>query len=72
MSYPLDEIDLFFSNLETILTLIKNKTGFLFAPVVLQRCLMNPMTDFMVVLRRVGQESDIKLKDIYQYRQSVR
>ena len=35
LSYPLDEFDLLFSNLDTVLSTIKKKTGSTFVPVVL-------------------------------------
>ena len=50
LTLPLEELDLFATHLGKLLKAIKNKTGFLFAPVVLQRSLSDPQRDFMVLL----------------------
>ena len=54
-SYPREELKMFMSNLETLLNLIKDKTGFAFAPSTLQPSLIGPQADFMVTFHRVSQ-----------------
>ncbi len=60
LTFPMEELELFFSHLEKFLTLIKQKTGFLFAPIILQKSLFCPMDEFMVVLHKVSM-IDLKL-----------
>ena len=66
LTFPMEEIELFFAQLEKFLTLIKTKTGFLFAPIILQKSLFCPMDEFMVVLHKISM-IDIKLPRISQF-----
>ena len=60
LTLPIEELEMFFSSLDSFLTLIKEKTGKLFAPILLQRSLFCPMDEFMVGLHRIDQ-IDLKL-----------
>ena len=35
LTFPLEELEMFFAELENVLAIVKNKTGFLFAPIIL-------------------------------------
>ena len=65
LTLPLAELEFFFGKLEEILQAVKSKTGFLFAPVILQRSLFCPDSDFMIILHKVSL-IDVKLPGIQQ------
>ena len=67
MTFPLEELETFFTNLETFLNLFKEKTGFEFAPVIMQRSLFCPDSEFMVIMHRANL-IDIKLPGITKYK----
>lgn len=54
LTFPLEELETFFNQLATILELFKAKTGFAFAPVILQRSLFCPDSEFMVIMHKVS------------------
>lgn len=66
LSFPLEELEVFFRELETVLALIKSKTGYLFAPVIFQRSLFCPDSEYMVVLHKASQ-IDSKLPNVCNY-----
>ena len=66
LTFPLEEIETFFAQLETVITLFKDKTGFAFAPIILQRSLFCPDSEFMVIMHKVSM-IDRKLPYISQY-----
>lgn len=70
MSFPLEELEVFFKELVTVLQIVKTKTGYLFAPVILQRSLFCPESEYMVVLHRVSQ-IDLKLPNVQSYQSPV-
>ena len=67
LTFPLEELETFFTNLETFLNLFKEKTGFVFAPVIMQRSLFCPDSEFMVIMHRANL-IDIKLPGITKYK----
>ena len=66
-SYPRSELLMFISNLETILNLIKEKTGFVFTLSTIQPSLLGPETDFMITFHKVSEADRTKLPDIDDY-----
>ena len=63
LSLPIEELELFFSKLEAVLILVRTKTGFNFAPIVLQKSLFCPSDEFMVIFHKVNT-IDIKLAKV--------
>ena len=66
LTFPLEELETFFCQLETVLKIFKNKTGFAFAPIIMQRSLFCPDSEFMVIMHKVSM-IDCKLPKIDQY-----
>ena len=67
LTLPMEELALFFSKLESLLTIVRAKTGSNFAPIALQRSLFCPMDEFMIVLHKVSH-IDVKLPRISYYK----
>ena len=66
LTLPMEELELFFTRLETFLSLVLKKTGFNFAPIALQKSLFCPMDEFMVVFHKTTH-IDVKLPRISFY-----
>ena len=62
---------MFMSNLETILNLFKDKTGFVFALSTLQPSLLGPETDFMVTFHKVSAVDRAKIPNIDEYHSKI-
>ena len=67
LTFPLEELETFFSQLETFLQLFKERTGFTFAPVIMQRSLFCPDSEFMIIMHKVSL-IDVKLPGIAKYK----
>jgi len=67
LTFPLEELEAFFSQLETFMNIFKERTGFAFAPVILQRSLFCPDSEFMVIMHKVSM-IDAKLPNIALYK----
>jgi len=57
---------MFFLELDKFISLIKQKTGFIFAPIILQKSLFCPMDEFMVILHKISM-IDRKLPRVNLY-----
>lgn len=62
----MEELELFFANLRQVIQQFKSATGFLFAPIILQKSLFCPVDEFMVIFHKVSQ-IDVKLPKVTQY-----
>ena len=62
---------MFISNLEKVLNLFKEKTGFVFALTTLQPSLLGPETDFMVTFHKISAADRAKLIDIDDYHSKI-
>ena len=67
LTFPLEELETFFNELETFLRLFKDRTGFTFAPTIMQRSLFCPDSEFMIVMHKVSLV-DVKLPGIAKYK----
>ena len=70
-SYPRRELQMFMSNLDALLNLFKDKTGFAFALSTLQPSLLGPETEFMVTFHKVSAVDRAKLPNIDEYHSRI-
>jgi len=61
----------FVDNLETVMILIRERTGFVFVPDLLTTSLLNPFKDFMVVFHKISCYDKVKLPNLDAYQAKV-